>query len=144
MTEREISLDIEIEEYQEAAKNLFQKVAGTMRTTLMVGIGAADVTRELLVNNWEAAGEKVNDLAERGEKVTEERRDQIGDEVEKRQDQIKDLGEKAGGSFDKYSEAVLTRVNIPTAEDVESLSKQISALSRKVDRVRKEQQEAVA
>jgi hypothetical protein len=35
-------------------------------------------------------------------------------------------------------------VNVPTSDDIHELSKQISALSRKVDKVRKEQQELAA
>ena len=144
MAREDVTLDVEIEEYEEAGENLFEKVAGTVRTTVMVGIGAADLTQEKIVKLWNGGLGFVGDLAERGESVSEERRDQVTDRVEKRQEQIKDLSEKAGESFDKYSEAVLTRANIPTSEDIEGLSKQVSSLSRKVDKVSKEQQKAVA
>lgn len=144
MAREDVTLDVEIEEYEEAGENLFEKVAGTVRTTVMVGIGAADLTQEKIVKLWNGGLGFVGDLAERGESVSEERRDQVTDRVEKRQGQIKDLSEKAGESFDKYSEAVLTRANIPTSEDIEGLSKQVSSLSRKVDKVSKEQQKAVA
>lgn len=144
MAREDVTLDVEIEEYEEAGENLFEKVAGTVRTTVMVGIGAADLTQEKIVKLWSGGIGFVGDLAERGESVSEERRDQVTDRVEKRQEQIKDLSEKAGESFDKYSEAVLTRANIPTSEDIEGLSKQVSSLSRKVDKVSKEQQKAVA
>ena len=144
MAREDVTLDVEIEEYEEAGENLFEKVAGTVRTTVMVGIGAADLTQEKIVKLWNGSIGFVGDLAERGESVSEERRDQVGEQVEKRQEQIKDISEKAGESFDKYSEAVLARVNIPSSEDIEGLSKQVSSLSRKVDKVRKEQQEVVA
>ncbi len=139
----EVDLEVEIEEYEEAGESLFNKVAGTVRSTLMVGIGAADMTQEKVINAWKKSNELVADMAERGESVSHKRREQIGDQVEKRQGQIKDLSGKATESFDKYSEVVLTRVNMPTHDDVEGLSKQVSSLSRKVDKVRKEQQEAV-
>ena len=139
----EVDLEVEIEEYEEAGESLFNKVAGTVRSTLMVGIGAADMTQEKVINAWKKSNELVADMAERGESVSDKRREQIGDQVEKRQGQIKDLSGKATESFDKYSEVVLTRVNMPTHDDVEGLSKQVSSLSRKVDKVRKEQQEAV-
>ena len=144
MAREDVTLDVEIEEYEEAGENLFEKVAGTVRTTVMVGIGAADLTQEKIVKLWNGGIGFASDLAERGESVSEERRDQVSDRVEKRQEQIKDLSEKAGESFDKYSEAVLTRANIPTSEDIEGLSKQVSSLSRKVDKVSKEQQKAFA
>ena len=144
MAREEVTLDVEIEELEEAVPNMFQKVAGTVRSTLMVGIGAVDFTQEKVVNLLDSTLEFVGELEERGETVSEERREQIGGEVDKRQEQIKDLSGKATESFDKYSEVVLTRVNMPTSEDIEGLSKQVSSLSRKVDKVRKEQQEAAA
>lgn len=141
--ERELQLDVEIEEIQERGKNLLQKVAGTVRTGLMVGIGSLDLAQEKVVKLWDNSNDMVKELAERGENASAKRREQITEEVDKRQEQVKDLEKKASESFDKYSEAVLTRVNIPTTEDIHDLSKQVSALSRKVDKVRKEQQEAL-
>jgi polyhydroxyalkanoate synthesis regulator phasin len=140
----DMDIEVEIEEYEAAGKSLFAKATGLVRTTLMVGIGAADLTQEKVLKLWDGTGKMVGDLAERGEKVSEQRRDQFGDVVEKRQGRIKKFSEKAGDSFDKYSEAVLTRVNIPTSDDIEGLSRQVNSLSRKVDKVRKEQQEATA
>ena len=64
--------------------------------------------------------------------------------VETRQEQVKDLGTKANESIEKASGVVLTRANVPTSEDVQNLSKQISALNRKVDKLRKEQKELAA
>lgn len=144
MAREEVTLDVEIEEYEEAGPSLFEKVAGTVRSTMMIGIGAADLTQEKVVNLLGGTIKFVGELEERGENVSEERREQVGEEVDKRQEQIKDLSGKAGESFDKYSEAVLTRANIPTSEDIEGLSKQVSTLSRKVDKVSKEQQKAAA
>jgi polyhydroxyalkanoate synthesis regulator phasin len=141
---REVVLDVEVEEYEMPAEGLFKKATGLVRSALMVGLGAADLTQEKVVGLWEKSNKMVVELEERGEQMSEKRRGQIDEQVERRQSQIKDLSEKAGDSFEKYSEAVLTRVNMPTAEDIDSLSKQVSALSRKVDKVRKEQQEVAA
>lgn len=140
----DVTVDVEIEEYEEVGPNLFQKVAGTVRTTMMVGIGAADLTQEKIVSLWGGTTNFVGELAERGETVSVERREQLGGQVDKRQEQIKDLSGKATESFDKYSEVVLTSVNIPTYDEVEGISKQISSLSRKVDKVSKEQPKATA
>jgi polyhydroxyalkanoate synthesis regulator phasin len=91
------------------------------------------------MNLWGKALEMVGELEDRGEKFSEKRREQLNEEVDKRQGQFKELSGKASDSFDKYSEVVLTHVNIPTSEDIESLSKQVSSLSRKVDKVNKDQ-----
>ena len=142
MTREDVTLDVEIEEYEEKAKNLFHKATEKVRSAFMIGIGAADLTQEKVAGYFHDGLKFASDLEERGEKASKTRREQLHDEVDKRQGQIKDLGEKANESFDKYSEAVLTRVNIPTSEDIEGLSKQVNSLGRKVDKVRKEQQEA--
>ena len=144
MAREDLTLDVEIEELEEAKQSLFSKVAGVVRASMMVGFGALDMSEEKVSNLWGNAHGFVNDLEERGENFSKKRREQINEEVDRRQEQFKDLSGKATESFDKYSEAVLTRVNIPTAEDIEGLSKQVSSLSRKVDKVSKEQKEAAA
>ena len=65
-----------------------------------------------------------------------------------RQEQAKDLGQNLTGAvtetYHQYSAAALHRMNIPSSDDIQDLSKQIAALNSKVDKVRKEQKEAVA
>jgi polyhydroxyalkanoate synthesis regulator phasin len=139
MAREEVTLDVEIEELEEAKAGLFKKAAGAVRSSMMVGMGAVDLTQEKVMNLWGKALEMVGELEDRGEKFSEKRREQLNEEVDKRQGQFKELSGKASDSFDKYSEVVLTHVNIPTSEDIESLSKQVSSLSRKVDKVNKDQ-----
>ena len=142
--EREITLDVEIEEYEAPVRGLISRAMDLTRKTVMVGVGSVDLALEKVQSGWKQAGNMADELAERGEKASSRRRDQINTEVDKRQEQIKDLGEKANEQFEKYSEVVLTRAHVPTSEDIESLSKQVSSLNRKLDKVRKEQQEALA
>lgn len=144
MAREDVTLDVEIEEYQEVKPTLFEKAAGTVRSGLMIGLGAADLTQQKAMDYLHRGVKFVGELEERGENMSKERREQLHKEADKRQEQIKDLGEKANESFEKYSEAVLTRVNIPTSEDIEGLSKQVSSLTRKVDKISKEQKEAAA
>jgi poly(hydroxyalkanoate) granule-associated protein len=139
MAREEVTLDVEIEEIEEARPGMFKKAAGALRSSMMVGMGAFDLTQEKAMDLWGKTLELVDDLEGRGEKFSEKRREMLNEEVDKRQGQLKDLSGKATESFDKYSEVVLTHVNIPTSEDIESLSKQVSSLSRKVDKVNKEQ-----
>jgi polyhydroxyalkanoate synthesis regulator phasin len=139
MTREEVTLDVEIEELEEKKDGLFKKASQAMRSTMMVGMGAVDLTQEKVMGLWDNSRKFVDDLEGRGEKFSKKRRERIDEEVDKRQGQIKELSGKATESFDKYSEAVLAHVNIPTSEDIEGLSKQVSSLSRKVDKVSKEQ-----
>ena len=142
MTEpRDVTLDVEIEEYDAPVRSLVGRAIDLTRKAMMVGIGSVDLAVEKAQAGWKNAGSFADDLAQRGEKASSQSREQLTSEVDKRQDQIKDLSGKANQTFEKYSEAVLTRVHVPTSDDIEDLSKQVSALSRKVDKVRKEQQD---
>jgi polyhydroxyalkanoate synthesis regulator phasin len=141
---RDLTLDVEIEEYAAPVRSFVGRTIDLARKSVMVGVGAVDLAVEKAQKGWHNAGSLADDLAERGEKATSQSREQLETQVDKRQEQIKDLGGKANDTFEKYSEAVLTRVHVPTSDDIEDLSKQVSALSRKVDKVRKEQQEAIA
>jgi polyhydroxyalkanoate synthesis regulator phasin len=136
-------LDVEIEEYDAPVRSLVGRAIDLTRKALMVGIGSVDLAVEKTQEGWKNAGSLADDLAQRGEKASSRSREQLTSEVDKRQEQIKDLSGKANQTFEKYSEAVLTRVQMPTSDDIEDLSKQVSALSRKVDKVRKEQQDTV-
>lgn len=141
---REVNLEVEIEEYEERGRSLVGRALEMGRKAVMIGVGALDLTVEKMQQGMQNADKWSNDLAERGEKATSQSREQVTSQVDKRQVQIKDLNKKASDTFEKYSEAVLTRVHVPTSDDIDDLSKQVSALSRKVDKVRKEQQEAVS
>ena len=66
MVREDVSLDVEIEEYEEAVPSLFEKFASTLRTTLMIGIGATDLTQEKVLKLWDGTIEFVGELAERG------------------------------------------------------------------------------
>lgn len=140
---REVTLDVEIEEYEARARSIVGKAMDMGRKAVLIGIGSLDFAVEKMQTGWQNAGSFADELAERGEKASSQSREQLHTQVDKRQGQIKDLNKKANDTLEKYSEAVLTRVQVPTADDIDDLSKQVSALSRKVDKVRKEQQEAV-
>jgi len=138
----------QVQNVQEKTTDLVTKVAGLTHKTFLLSLGALDLTQEYVMKGWETGNEFAGKLVERGEKVYTEGREQVTKQVEKRQEQAvdlsKDVSKKTEETFVQYSDAVLTRANIPTRTDIQDLSKQINSLSRKVDKVRKEQQEVVA
>ncbi len=77
-------------------------------------------------------------LIERGEKLADENRDKVTDLVEKPQTVAKDTYKKAGETLDKYSEQVLTRVHIPTSDVIDTMTKKVNAVDRKLDKLIKE------
>ena len=141
----------EVEIVEENGNNPFTLVGELAFKTAMVGLGAVGLVQDELVKIWGDSGAYIEKLEERGEAMSEERREKLNaqreklnSQIETRQEQVKDLGSKANETLEKASGTVLTTVNVPTSEDIQDLSKQISALSRKLDKVRKEQQELAA
>lgn len=134
----------QVETVQEQANNVVGFVSNTAHKALLVGLGAAAMAQDGLKDLVKSGEEFASKLVERGEEMAKNRREQLDTQVEKRQDQVKDLQKRVTGSFDKYTEQTLTRVHLPTSSDIESLSKEVSALSRKVDKIRKEQEKVAA
>jgi poly(hydroxyalkanoate) granule-associated protein len=133
------------QELQENGENIVNRVFGVAHKTLIVGLGAVGMAQDGLKKSWEGGNEFAGKLVERGETISNERRQQIDNRVEKRQEQVKDLrsdlNQKVGDSYNQATNAALNRMNVPSRTDIQDLSKQINALNRKVDKVRKEQQE---
>jgi hypothetical protein len=101
-----------------------------------------------LKKGFDGGSQFAGKLVERGEEISNERREQIAAQAEKRQEQAQGLGEdltgRVGDTYKDISTATLHRMNVPSGDDIQDLSKQIAALNRKVDRVRKEQKELAA
>jgi len=138
----------QLQDVQETNETVVTRVFGLGRKTFLAGVGAVSLAQDGVKKGWEGGNEFAGMLVERGETMSQERREQIAARTEKGQEQAaelrKGLGERVGETYIHTTEAVLTRANVPTRTDIQDLSKQIDSLSRKVDKVRKEQKEAVA
>ena len=113
--------------------------------TFLAGLGAVSMAQDELKKGFEGSSEFAGKLVERGEEISTERHEQMAAVTEKRQEQAQDLGQdltgRVGDTYKEISTATLHRMNIPSSDDIQDLSKQIAALNRKVDKVRKEQKE---
>ena len=138
----------QLQDVQENGETIVNRVFGLGRKTFLAGIGAVSLAQDGVKKGWEEGNEFAGKLVERGEEMSQERREQMAARAEKRQEQVgelrKGLSERVGETYIHTTEAVLARANVPTRTDIQDLSKQIDSLSRKVDRVRKEQKETVA
>jgi poly(hydroxyalkanoate) granule-associated protein len=101
---------------------------------------AQDEVEQLLQN----AGSFTDKLVERGEKLEEQNRERVDKVVEQRREQVKERADKAEDRLANASGDVLSRFNVPTAKDIEDLNKKVASLNRKVDRLRKEKEQAAA
>jgi poly(hydroxyalkanoate) granule-associated protein len=143
MSEQDASI---VENGQEKGSNLFTRAGDVAVKTFYVGLGSVGFAQDELKKLWDGGGSLIKRLEERGESMSQsgrerldEERNQLNSRFETRQEKVKDLGAKANDSLEKASGAVLTRANIPTADEIQGLSKQINALNRKVDKLRREQ-----
>lgn len=96
------------------------------RKVLLASIGAVALAQEEI----EAF---VNKLVERGEIAEKDGKKLVRDVMDKRKKEAK----KAEDELDKRMEDLLDRMNVPTKSDIEALSAKITALSKKVDELKK-------
>ena len=98
----------------------------TMRKVLLAGMGAVALAQEEV----EAFVAK---LVERGELAEQDGKKLVRDVMEKRKKET----QKAEDQFEKRVEELLDRMNVPSKSDIEALSAKITALSKKVDELKK-------
>ena len=119
-------------------KTMTDKVIGFGRDSVYLGLGVVSVVQENVQELVKRGKEYRHNLVERGEKLAEENRGKVTELVEMPQSMAKDTYKKAGETFDKYSEQVLTRVHIPTADVFETMTKKVNSVDRKLDKLIKE------
>jgi poly(hydroxyalkanoate) granule-associated protein len=110
-------------ESEEGERSRFHE---TMRRVLLAGMGAVALAQEEV----EAFVAK---LVERGELAEQDGKKLVRDVMEKRKKETK----KAEDQLDKRVEELLDRMNVPSKSDIEALSAKITALSKKVDELKK-------
>jgi poly(hydroxyalkanoate) granule-associated protein len=103
------------------------------RKVLLAGIGAVALTQEEV--------EKfVSKLIERGQIAEKDGRRLINDVMEKRRRKAEEISTDAEVTYESRMEEVLARMNIPSKNDIDALSRKISALTEKVDELSKQQE----
>jgi len=116
-------VEVIVEETSEEERNPFIDVT---RKVLLASIGAVAIAQEEL----EAF---VNKLVERGEIAEQDGKKLVRDVMERRKKEAK----KAEDELEKRMEEILDRMNVPTKSDIEALGAKITALTKKVDELKK-------
>lgn len=114
----------------EAEPSEFKPLLDSMHRLLLAGIGAVVLAQE-------EVEELVGKLVERGEIAEADARKMIKDTVERRRKQVTEEAKKTEDVLDQRVEDILTRMNIPTKDEIEALSAKITALTKKVDELKK-------
>ena len=120
--------DIEelVEQVQQEAKEKVSPLLDAVRRVLLASIGAV----ALAADEIEAF---VNKLVERGEIAQKDGRKLVKDVLERRKEmEMRPIEQKLDRQMDRF----LIRLNIPTRDDVESLSARIADLSKKIDELK--------
>ena len=76
----------------------------------------------------------VGKLVERGEIAEKEGKKLVREAMDRRKKETK----KAEGELDKRMEEILARMNVPSKSDIDALSAKVTALTKKVDELKKE------
>lgn len=97
------------------------------RKVLLASMGAVALAQEEMESF-------VSKLVERGELAEKDGKKLMRDVMEKR----KKEAQKAEDQLDKRVEELLDRMNVPSKSDIEALSAKITALTKKVDELKKE------
>lgn len=97
-----------------------------LRRVLMAGIGAVVLTQEQIEDF-------VSKLVERGEIADGDARKLVTDVLDRRKSILQGGTKKAEEEYDKRIEGLLSRMNIPTKNEIDSLSDTIANLNDKVD-----------
>lgn len=141
----ETQLDAEAHALLEAARKVFLASLGALvlaQEELGNFMGDTENFINRLVEDTEAFIQK---LIDRGAIAEKDGRQLIEDLVEKRsakaREAAQDLAQRAESTLDKGLEDLLGRMNVPTRHDIATLTKKINSLSRKVDQLRKAQEE---
>ena len=121
-------VEVVVEEAAEETEG--SRLLALTRKVLLAGVGAVVLAQEEIESF-------VNKLVERGEIAEKDGKKLVREVMEKRKKETEKATEKAGDELDKRMEDLLTRMNVPTKSDVEALSTKITALTKKVDELKK-------
>lgn len=122
----EVEVTVVEEEVEEKEPNPFVE---NTRKVLLAGLGAVALAQD-------EAEAFVNKLVERGEIAEKDGRQLIKDLMERRKEAAEEMVEEQEGELDVRIERILHRMNVPSKNDINALSRQITALTQKVEELK--------
>ena len=99
---------------------------------MLAGLGAVALAQD-------EAEAFVNKLVERGEIAEKDGRQLIKDVMERRKEAAEEMVEEQESELDVRIERILHRMNVPSKNDINALSRQITALTQKVEELKQAQ-----
>ncbi|KAA3662145.1 MAG: poly(hydroxyalkanoate) granule-associated protein [Chloroflexi bacterium] len=114
------------EEVTEASQDFLKGV----RRVLMAGLGAVTLAQE------EVEG-FVSKLVDRGEIAEKDGRKLIDELLDKRKKRATESSKRVEVEIEQRMDSLLSRMNIPSKKDIDTLSQKVSELTKKVDELKK-------
>ena len=123
--------EIKIEEIEQE-DGIAQMLLGNAHKLFQAGLGAVAMVQDEVVS-------LADKLVEQGEATETKSRKRVDTFVDQRKKDSKDLTKRMEKQWNKQTENVLHRLNIPTRAEINSLNNKITRLTKKVDELKKEQ-----
>jgi poly(hydroxyalkanoate) granule-associated protein len=132
--------------HNEEKVDRMEMIRSNARKAMLLGFGLAGMAQDRFMDAQENILYFFDDLVDRGEDVEKESRERADEIVERLRSRAKRTQEKVETGLDEQVDDLVDRLNIPTVEDLDKLTKKVNSLNRKVDALKKEAQkkEAIA
>lgn len=113
-------------EFNETVEENVNMLKENGRKVMLAGLGVFTLAQEELTHLF-------NNLVERGTNTEEKTRSMVNKQVENRQKDAKKAAKRVEKEMEKRFEDVLHRMNIPSKNDIEKLSRKVTTLNKKVN-----------
>jgi poly(hydroxyalkanoate) granule-associated protein len=124
---KQATIEVELEETNAGLQSV---VVDNVHKVFLVGLGAAAMAQDELVN-------LIDKFVEQGEETEQKARESINEMVDNRKKNVEDANKKAEKEMSNRMESALNRFNIPSRTEIKALDKKITALSKKIDELNK-------
>lgn len=133
---KQATIEVEIEETNDAGVQ--SVVVDNVHKVFLVGLGAAAMAQDELVNLIEKFAEQGEQTEQKVRESLSEMRDNRKNQAEEAKQKAGDVNKKAEEEMKNRMEGALNRFNIPSRNEIKALDEKISTLSEKIDDLNKE------
>lgn len=113
-------------EFTETVEENVNMLVENGRKVVLAGLGVVTLAQEELTQLF-------HNLVERGTTTEQKTRKMVNKQVETRQKEMANAAKRVESEVEKRIEEVLHRMNIPSKNDIEKLSRKVTTLNKKVN-----------
>lgn len=113
-------------EFTETVEENVNMLVENGRKVVLAGVGVVTLAQEELTNLF-------NNLVERGTTTEQKTRKMVNTQVESRQKDARKATKRVESEVEKRFEDLLHRMNIPSKNDIDKLSRKVTTLNKKVN-----------